>query len=97
MAFRRGLPARKAMAFYGGFMLTDAEKVLALVNYMFQEGIRVEDSLKVMLYRRFAWHKDFDQLDMLDVIRAMDRREYFNELSAIVNAILFDSFKGDVV
>ena len=70
--------------------MTDREKLLSIVNYIFQEGIRAEDSLKVIMHRRFQWHKTFDQLDLLDVIRLMDRLEYYNEFSAVLNAILFD-------
>ena len=78
-------------------MLTDAEKLLSIMNYLFQEGIRAEDALKVMTYRRFVWYRDFDQLDLLEVIRLMDRAEYYAEISAVLNAILFDSFAGSVV
>ena len=73
--------------------MTDAERLIALANFIFSEGIRVEDSFNAVLNRRWMWSKEADQLDLLEVIQYMDRLEYFKEISAVVNGILFDEHR----
>jgi len=72
--------------------MTDEAKFIAIANFLFCEGIRVEDSLRVFLSHRMIQYKHSDQLDMLEIIQLMDRLEYFNELSTVINNILFDTY-----
>ena len=66
-------------------MLNDAEKLLAIANFIYCEGIRVEDRLKITQSHRMVQYHDNDQLDMLEIIQLMDRLEYFNELSTVID------------
>ena len=70
--------------------MTDAEKVHAIMVFIFHEGIRAEDGMRAVFSRRWMWNKEADQLDMLEVIQYMDRLEYFNELATVINGIIFD-------
>ena len=73
--------------------MTDAEKLLAIGNFLFMEGIRVEDDFRVMLSYRTGQYRDVDQLDMLELIQLMDRWEYFNELEAVIGNIVHGRHK----
>jgi len=73
--------------------MTDAEKLLAIGNFLYMEGIRVEDAFRVALSYRTGQYRAVDQLDLLDLIQLMDRWEYFNELEATIGNILYDRHK----
>jgi len=73
--------------------MTDAEKLLAIANFLFMEGIRVEDDFKVHLSYRTGQWRNVDQLDMLELIQYLDRWEYFNEIEAMIGNILYDRHK----
>ena len=69
--------------------MTDAEKLVSVMVFMLNEGIRVEDQYKVTLSHRTVRYRECDQLDLLELIQLKDRLEYFNELDAVIGNILY--------
>jgi hypothetical protein len=69
--------------------MTDSDKLLAIANFLFCEGIRVEDTFKVVLSHKTVGYRNTDQLDYLELIQLMDRWEYFREFDAVISNILF--------
>lgn len=73
--------------------MTDAEKLLAIGNFLHMEAIRVEDAFKVALSYRTGQWRSVDQLDMLELIQLLDRVEYFNELEAVIGNVIYGRHK----
>ncbi|MCL2300478.1 MAG: hypothetical protein FWC27_10090 [Firmicutes bacterium] len=71
--------------------MTDSEKVVSVMAFMLNEGLRVDDYYRTTLgYRTVKW-RECDQLDMLEIIQLQDRVQYFNELDAVIGNILYSN------
>jgi hypothetical protein len=69
--------------------MTDAEKLLSIMCFLMNEGISVDNQYRTTLsYRTVRW-RECDQLDLLEIIQLQDRVQYFNEISAVLNNILY--------
>ena len=73
--------------------MTDAEKLLAIGNYLFTEGIRVEDSYKLTMNHRMLKYRDCDQLDLMELIELKNRWDYYAELAVMIENILYDRYE----
>jgi len=71
--------------------VTDTEKLFSIMAFMMNEGMRVDDQLRVTLSYRTAKWRECDQLDMLELIQLQDRVQYFNELDAVIGNILYNN------
>jgi len=70
--------------------VTDREKLLSIASFLHNEGIRVEDSYKILLTHKTVKYRECDALDYLELIQHRDRWEYFAELDAVISSILYD-------
>ena len=68
--------------------MTDVEKLLSIGCFMNNEGIRVEDTYRLVLSHRTVHWRECDQLDLLELMELKIRLDYFNELDVVIGNIL---------
>jgi len=72
--------------------MTDKERLLNIACFINNEGLRAEDTYKLVLSHRTVRYRECDQLDLLELMELKIRLDYFKELEAVLGNLLYDRY-----